>query len=62
MNLPSVHEEVGPCWICGQSTAEIDLDFEAWQHDTCWYAADRQFWDTNLALDIAAADGVAVLL
>lgn len=52
----------GPCWICGRLTTEIDLDFEAWQHETCWFPADQQFWAACLASDVALADGVAVLL
>jgi hypothetical protein len=52
----------GMCFICGGPSNWIEINFEAHLHRSCEWVADQQFWATNLALDIAAADGVMVLL
>jgi hypothetical protein len=48
--------------VCDQFTDELNFDFEAWLHASCANVAWAQFWAAGLAVDIALADGVAVLL
>lgn len=35
----------GPCWVCGDPTKYVELNYGAHLHLRCEAEADRQFWN-----------------
>lgn len=40
-----ISPDEGPCWVCGESTSWVHLDFEAFLHLDCEDEAWRQYFE-----------------